>query len=150
MAKFVYKFKVLFNLRKQLEQQAKNEFGKAVTRLNREKQELERIETAISMTLDEFRTVSGGKFTAGTIKRYNAFIAKMKDDAENQKLVIIQAEEEVEEARIVLVKAMQEREKYEKLEAKEKERYFEEEKRRENMIVDEIISYKIGSKADGG
>ena len=150
MAKFIYKFRILLNLKRQLEEQAKNNMGKAVARLDREKRELQRIEGVIQMTIDEFRQISGGRFTVGSIKKYNIFIDKMKKNAEEQKLVIIEAEEEVEIARKMLVKAMQEREKYEKLEEKERERYIEDEKRRDNLVIDEIVSYKIGSKADGG
>ena len=149
MAKFEYKFQVLLDLKKQLEEQAKNEFGKAIARLDREKQELRRIEDAIRMSIDEFRVISGGRFTAGTIKRYNAFIKRMKENAAAQKLIIKKAEEEVEQARQLLVKAIQEREKFEKLEEKEYEKYFEEEKRLDNMIVDELVSYRSGSKSEG-
>jgi flagellar FliJ protein len=149
MAKFKYKFRVIFNLKIQLEKQAKNNFGKAAMRLEAEKNELRRIQNAIAMTFNEFRAVSGGRFTANTIKNYNAFIDKMKKLEEQQKLEVKKAEEELEIARQLLVKAMQEREKYEKLEEKEYERYIEDEKRRDNLVIDEIISYKIGSKSDG-
>ena len=138
------------NLKRQLEEQAKNNMGKAVARLDREKRELLRIEGIIKMTIDEFRQISGGRFTVGSIRKYNTYIEKMKKSAEEQKLVIIKAEEEVEIARQLLVKAMQEREKYEKLREKDFEKYIEVEKRRDNIVIDEIISYKIGSNVDGG
>jgi len=150
MAKFRYKFQVIFNLKKQLEEQAKNEFGKTVARLEREKQTLRGILDAINMSINEFRTISGGRFTVETIKRYNAFIKKKKEEAAEQRLVIKKAEEEVEQARVILIKAIQEREKFEKLKEKEYERFFEEEKRRDNLIVDELVSYRSGSVSEGG
>jgi len=149
MAKFKYKFRVLFNLKKQFEELAKNNFGKAAMRLELEKRELKRIKDVIAMTIDEFRAVSGGRFTAGSIKRYNAFIKKMKELAEEQKQVVQIAKDELEVARKALVKAMQEKEKFKKLEEKAFSRYVEEEKRRDNLVVDEMISYKIGSKTNG-
>ena len=149
MAKFEYKFQTLLDLKEQLEEQAKNEFGKVMARLNREKEKLRRIEASITMSIEEFRVISGGRFTAETIKRYNAFIKKMKENAVEQKQVIIDAEEEVEAARQLLVKAVQEREKFEKLEEKEYDKFFEEEKRQDNMIIDELVSYRSGSKSDG-
>ena len=149
MAKFRYKFRVLFSLKKQFENLAKNNFGKAVMRLELEKQELRRIECAIAMAIDGFRAVSGGRFTAGSIKGYNAFIKKMKENAEEQEKAVKIAEDGLEVARKALVKAMQEKEKFKKLKEKEFERYIEEEKRRDNLVVDEMISYKIGSRTDG-
>ena len=150
MAKFEYKFQVLFDLKKQLEEQAKNNFGKAIMRLEMEICELRRIEAAIMMSIDEFRIISGARFTAGTIKRYNAFIKRMKEKAAEQKRVIIEAEEDVEVARKLLVCAKQEREKFDKLEEKEHDRFFEEEKRSENIVIDELVSYRIGSRFNGG
>ena len=144
MAKFEFKLNTILNLKKQLEEQAKLKLGQAITVLNHELALLHSYEDAISMTIDEFRVISGGMFTVSKIKEYNVFIKKMKEKAEEQRIVVHEAEEYVETVRKELILAVQQREMYDNIREKEYDRYIIEEKHNEQMIVDEIVSYKIG------
>lgn len=142
MAVFKFKLKTLHRLKVQLEDQAKNNFGLAVAALNAEIAKLNRIKAAISMTVDEFRRLSGGRFTAGKIKDYNCFIAAMKEQAVAQQAEVEKAEAAVEEARVALIAAMRQREMYDKLREKAFMRYSDAERRAEYRAVDELVSYK--------
>ena len=149
MAKFKFRLKTILNLKKQIEEQAKLKFGQAMAMLNHELAILHSFENAVKMTMDEFRIISGGVFTVNRIKEYNLFITKMREKVEEQKLVVAEAEAYVDEVRKELVYAMQQREMFDKIREKEYERYTAEEKHNEQIINDEIISFKIGSNLNG-
>ena len=149
MAKFTFKLKSILNLKRQLEEQVKFKLGQAIGTLNRELAILHSIETAINITVDEFRVASGGVFTAGKIKEYNCFITRMKEKAAEQRIVVSEAEAYVAEVRAELLIAVQQRKMYERLREKAYDKYLEEEKHTEQLIVDELISYKIGSSLQG-
>ena len=145
MAKFTFKLKSILNLKRQLEEQIKFKLGRAIGALNHELAVLQSIEDAIHMTLDEFRLASGGVFTVGKIKEYNVFIQRMKARAEEQKIVVCEAEEYVSQVRAELLAAVQQRKMYEKLREKAHDKYLEDEKHEEQLVVDELISYKTGT-----
>ncbi|MDR3119899.1 MAG: flagellar export protein FliJ [Clostridiales bacterium] len=149
MAKFHFQLKTLLDLHRQLEEQAKNKLGAAVAEFNRELMRLDGIKSAIALTVDEFRALSGGRFAAGKIRGYNAFLSMMKERAEAQALVVSGAEERVALARRELLAAAQEHDMYEKLREKAYAKYLDDEKRAEQRVADEIISYRIGSGVNG-
>ena len=149
MAKFTFKLKSILNLKRQLEEQVKFKLGRAIGALNRELSVLRSFEEAISMTVDEFRIASGGVFTAGRIKEYNYFITRMKEKAAEQRIVVSEAEAYVSVVRAELLAAVQQRKMYERLREKAYDKYLDEEKHAEQLVVDELISYKIGSSLHG-
>ncbi|MDR1440691.1 MAG: flagellar export protein FliJ [Clostridiales bacterium] len=149
MAKFKFKLKTLLSLRRQLEEQAKSALSKAIMSLNRELARLSGIRAAISASLDEFRVLSGGRFEAGRIKEYNRFISAMREREKAQLAEVKAAEGRVEQARRELLEAVQRREMLDKLRDKAYVRYLDDERHAEQMVVDEIISYKIGSNLNG-
>jgi flagellar FliJ protein len=65
---------------------------------------------------------------------------------QQQKLVVLQREKEVEVARVRLSEAMRERKTFEKLREKAFEAFLEEESRAEQKEVDELVSYRYGTK----
>jgi flagellar FliJ protein len=149
MAKFKFKLKTLLSLRRQLEEQAKNKLAKAVMALNRELAALSGIRAAIAATMDAFRALSSGRFVAGRIKEHNYFISAMREREKAQLDAVKSAEAAVAQARGELLAAVQRREMLDKLRERAFARYLGEERRAEQMVVDEIVSYKIGSNLNG-
>ena len=81
---------------------------------------------------------------------YNNYMQRLKQAIEIQKKVIEKAKEAVERARIELVEAAKERKKFETLREKKLEEYWEEYYRKEQLALDEIVTYKYnGGAADG-
>jgi len=142
MAAFKFKFQTLHRLKSQIEDQAKNRFGLAVTALNTEISKLNCIKNAINATVDEFRELSGGRFTAGKIRDYNYFISTMKEKAAIQQKAVEEAMRVVNKAREELIAAVRQREMFDKLRDKAFIQYMDDEKRAENRVVDEIVSYR--------
>lgn len=142
MAIFRFKLSVLHRLKTQLEDQAKHRFGKAVAILNAELKKLNAINAAIESALEDIRTVSVKRFTAGKIREFNYYIAAMKQKAREQKKAVDAAAQNVNRAREALILAARQREMYDKLREKAYARYVSEEKRLENRGVDELVSYR--------
>ena len=149
MAVFKFKLRALHRLKTQLEDQAKNKFGAAVARFNVELFKLNKINAAIAAVVEEFRRLSGGRFTAGKIKDFNYYLAAMKEKAAIQEIAVEAALKKVNEAREELILASQEREMYDKLREKAFARHMSDEKRVEQRVVDELVSYKRSSGSTG-
>ena len=142
MAIFHFKLKTLHRLKVQLEDQAKNRLGLAVSIHNAETAKLNHMKSVIAATLDEFREMSGRCFSAGDVRDYNFFIDAMKKKAKIQKAAVDKAKEAVDEARRLLVLAARQREMFDKLREKAFARYLEDEKYSERLVVDGLISYR--------
>ena len=147
MAVFKFRLKTLHRLKKQLEDQAKNRLGLAVAALDAEKYKLRLIHAAIAAAVDDFRRLSGGRFTAGKIKAFNYFLAAQREKAEIQAVAVDKAQKVVDEARHALLLAARQREAYDKLRDKAYARYAEDERHAEGVVVDEIVSYRGNTQA---
>ena len=142
MAVFKFNLKSIHRLKTQIEDQEKNKFSLAVAVLNAEISKLNKIKAAIAAAVEDFRRLSGMRFTAGKIKDFNYFIAAKKESAAIQKKAVEEAMANVEEARKALIAASQQREIFDKLREKAFARHMAGEKRTEQRIVDEIVSYR--------
>ncbi len=69
----------------------------------------------------------------------------MKFKIEEQAIKVKRANAEVEKKREELVEATKEKKKFEKLKENQHENYIIEEKRSEQRVTDEIVSYKYNS-----
>jgi flagellar FliJ protein len=81
------------------------------------------------------------------VRRLEDAVEIIKMYRQQQKLVVIQREKEVEVARQRLREAMRERKTFEKLREKAFEAFLEEENSKERKEVDELVSYRYGTKA---
>ena len=142
MAVFRFKLKSLHRLKIQLEDQVKNKFSAAVARFNVELFKLNKINAAIAAAVEEFRRISGGRFTAGKIKSFNYYIGVLKEKAAIQEIAVEEALKVVNKTREELILASLEREKFDKLREKAYSRHISEEKRAEQRGVDELVSYR--------
>ena len=148
MAIFSFKLKTLHRLKTQLEDQAKNKFSAAVARFNVELFKLNKINSAIASAIEDFRKLSGGRFTAGKIRDFNYYLASMKEKAAIQEIAVEKALNAVNRTREELIVASREREMYDKLRDKAYAIHMNEEKRAEQRVVDEIVSYRGSSKSE--
>lgn len=141
MGKFNFKLQAVLNLKKQVEDNMKNEFGKAVQELERQKRILREIE----LERDEYITDMNKKTTSGVsvgkLKEYGLYISLLNKKADNQKNNIKNAQECVDMYREKLIVAMQERKVMEKLKEKKFEEYLKEQQKQEQKIIDEIASF---------
>ncbi|WP_010249098.1 flagellar export protein FliJ [Acetivibrio cellulolyticus] len=146
MGKFVFKLQAVLNLKKQIENNAKNELGKAVQELERQKNILKEIEAERDEYIGEINSKSSSGISIGKLKEYSSYISLLKDRIEHQKNNIKRAQKSVDKYREQLIIAVQERKMMEKLREKKYEEYMKEQQKEEQKVIDEIASFKYTSQ----
>jgi len=141
MAKFVFKLQPLLNIKSQMEDSLKNELGKAIRRLEKEKEILRGLEAGMSDSIDRFNSKSAKGILVGELREYSAFISHLKGSMELQKENINNARINADNIRGLLIKATQEKEMLEKLKESKRQEFLKEEKKQEQKLYDEYISF---------
>jgi flagellar protein FliJ len=142
MAKFVFKMQSLLNIKTQMEESLKNELGKAVQKLELEKNKLKKIEIDKDECINNLKSKSSKGIIVSKIQEYNSYISLLKERMKIQKENINYAQNIVDKYREQLIKMMQEKEMLEKLKDKKYQEYLLEQAKAEQKINDEVISYK--------
>jgi len=148
MAKFIFKLEAVLNVKRQQEENIKNELGKAIQRLEAEKQKLARLERNKEEIIDEFNN-KAKKTTVHKLIEFNSYLSLLKSKISRQKERVNKAALDVDKIREELVKAVQERKILEKLKEKKYDEYLIEQKKLEQKTNDEIVSYKHKESSSG-
>jgi len=141
LGKFNFKLQAVLNLKKQIENNMKNELGKAVQELERQKRILMEIERERDEYITEINRQSTSGVAVGRLKEYGLYISLLNKKADNQKNNIKIAQESVDKYRERLIIAMQERKMMEKFKEKKFEEYYKEQQKLEQKLIDEIASF---------
>ena len=129
-----------------MEDLKKNEFGKAVSALAAAQQKKADMEQEKISCINGFRHSISQGIDPLDIKQHNQYIEKLKQMIKAQEEVIVRAEALVEEKRAELVEAMRDKKAMETLKENDFEEFLEEEKKAEQKVVDEIVSYRGSRK----
>lgn len=119
----------------------KNELGKAVQELERQKKILQEIEQERDEYITDINKQSTSGISVAKLKEYGLYISLLNKKVDNQKNNIKNAQESVDIYREKLVVAMRERKMMEKFREKKYEEYFKEQLRQEQKVIDEIASF---------
>ncbi|MCL2461135.1 MAG: flagellar export protein FliJ [Defluviitaleaceae bacterium] len=143
MAKFKFRLESYLGLKEKLEDRKKQEYGKALAALEREKAEEARLRRAGKENLDEFRKSLEMQIEPAVLRSYNDFSELIKKRIDAQAKAVRMAEAEAERKRLELVEAVKEKKALEILKGKAREEFRLEEKLAEQKTVDEIVSYRF-------
>ena len=147
MAKFKYRMQSILEIKKKLEEQAKNEFAAARAALNEEEEKLEQLNKRKEAYEEEGRALREDTLNIMDIIENKEALLRMDEFIAEQQLNVKRAEDRMEEARLALQTAMQESKTQEKLREKAFEQFMKEENARESREIDELVSYTYGTKA---
>lgn len=147
MSCFRFSMQNILDMKEKLEDQAKNEYGQANARLLREQEKLDAIIERREEAKRMLKLILRETLSIVEIRKKENAVEVLKFYVMQQQLVVKRCEKEVEVAREKLSEAMKERKIFEKLREKAFEEFVLEENRREQKEVDELMSYKHGSKA---
>lgn len=142
MAKFKFKLQSFLGVKQKIEDQKKNEYGKALNVLKQEEQKKIELLNQHSNTLNEMRNKISKGIKPTQLQQYNNFIAYTLEQIQLQETVIQKAKAMAENKRQELVDAMKSRKMLETLKDHEYEDYLKEEKKAEQKILDEIASFR--------
>lgn len=148
MAKFRFRLQSYLGVKEKLEDQKKQEYGKALQKVDEEEMKKKKLEAELSDCILSLRQeIEKGIHPQEMVsrKRYISFVEKqiIKQEAEIKK-----ARAFAESKRIELLAAVKQRKMVATLKEKKYEEYLEEELKTEQKIVDEIVSYKYSKKVD--
>ena len=147
MAKFRYRMQSILEIKKKLEEQAKNEFAAARAVLNEEEEKLEQLKKRKEAYEDEGRALRENTLNIMDIIENKEALLRMDEFIADQQLNVKRAQDRMEEVRLALQTAMQESKTQEKLREKAFEQFVKEENARESKEIDELVSYTYGRKA---
>ncbi len=147
MAKFRYRMQSILEIKKKLEEQAKNEFAAARAALNEEEDKLEQLKKRKEAYEDEGRALRENTLNIMDIIENKEALLRMDEFIADQQLNVKRAQDRMEEVRLALQTAMQESKTQEKLREKAFEQFVKEENARESKEIDELVSYTYGRKA---
>ncbi|HHV29868.1 MAG TPA: flagellar export protein FliJ [Clostridium sp.] len=148
MGKFVFRMQTLLNLKIQLENGLKNELGRAVQELERQKDILNGLIKERDEYIDSINSKSEEGISVGKLREYNMYISYLNERAKLQKDNIKKAQLVVDNYRDKLIKAMQEKKVLEKLKEKKYEEYMKEQLKEEQKLNDEIVSFNLSHSAE--
>lgn len=142
MAGFRFRFQSLLNIKEQIEEREKLLLGKRMTALKEAEERLYAIETDEANYIQQFYAKNGQTVKAKDLIELNHSIGYYKNLKMEQKQVVKEKKDAVLEQREVLRQALIHRKSYEKLKEKAQEAYIKEQGKKDDQIVDEVISYK--------
>ncbi len=147
MAKFNFRLQGFLNIKEKMEEQKKNEYGKAQKKLEEEKMKKEELELKHQNLIETLRQKIMLGIRPTELQQYNNYIAYTIEEIERQEENIKKAEIVVKQKREEVIQAMKERKMLETLKSKKYEQYLDEEKKAEQRVVDEIVSFKYNSNS---
>lgn len=145
MAKFIFSMQNILSMKEKIEEQEKAEYSQVMMRFNEEQDKLNELIERQSMAEVELKNTINEVLDVREIREKEDFLEIIKMYVKEQQLVVIACEEEVRQARERLNEAMKERKIYEKLREKAFEEFIQEENKREQKEIDELVSYRYGN-----
>lgn len=146
MARFRFSMENILNMKEKLEEQAKNEYGLANARLLQEQDKLDALIDRREGARQRLEQVLHETLSVLEIKKREDALEIIKMYVMQQQFVVKRCEKELEIARDKMSKAMQERKIFEKLKEKAFEKFMREKNQKEQKEVDELMSYKYGTR----
>lgn len=142
MAKFKFRLQSFLGVKEKIEEQKKNEYGKAIKILEEEKAKKQSLINQRLTNLNELKLKINTGINPNELQQYNNFMAYILKKIEEQDIVIEKSQKIVEKKREEVVNAMKERKMLEILKENKYVEYTKEEKKVEQKIIDEIVSFK--------
>ena len=145
MMGYNFRLEKVLNYKETIEGFKKTEFGEVNQKLNKE----ERILLDYNIykeNLIKDKNESTIKTNIGNLKLFNNYLRDISLNIETQEQIVDQTKEELEKVKEELLIAMQEKKSFEKLKEKDYEEFLDESKKKEDKIIDEIVTFNINTQ----
>lgn len=146
MAKFIYNMENLLRIKEKIEEQKRMELGQAMAEWQRCVDVQKHIEGQLFETVEAFKEAQLGRLIVAEFQKLNNSVNYYEGALKEQKVVVRRALSIVEDKRAALRKALQEKQIQEKLKERAYEMFLEEEKLKEQKLLDEVVSYRYSSE----
>ena len=146
MPKFNFRLQSYLGLKNKIEDQRKQEYGRAISALEHERGRLAEMESQRAETLSSFKADLSGSVNPGQARLHNNFLVWLKESIKIQTGRIRDAEAEVEIRRAALTEAMKQRKMLDTLRDKDYSDFIHEQNLAEQKAADETVSFRHGDR----
>lgn len=143
---FKFKLASVLSLREKMEDSKKRELGLAVMLAEQVREEKRQLELSKEACINEAKNENMGMVNVQYFRAFNQYSQRLDQEIEKKGIALSEAEQNVADKREALLEAVKQRKILDNLKAIEQEAYIEEEKREEQKILDDIVTYKYGNK----
>lgn len=145
----VYKFRLqkLLDYKTKVEEEKKNKLGSAVKRLEKEKRKMAELKKEFSDMQSLFQEKTSQGMAVNELKILANYIDYYKRGIKAQKVRIKMAEDYLSACREELIAATREKRMIEKLKETDYSKYLYEEQKKEEKLVDDLVSFKESNKS---
>lgn len=143
---FKFKLASVLSLKEKMEDSKKRELGVAIMQADQVRNEKEELELYKITCINEAKNENMGTVNVQYLKAFHCYSKRLNEEIEKKTEALVQAEQNVVIKRNELLEAVKERKILDNLKAIEQEAFIEEEKREEQRILDDIVTYKYGNK----
>jgi flagellar FliJ protein len=146
LPKFVFRLDKYLGLKEKLEDQKKNEYLRAVRKLEEERERKRGLEREKKSAILEQKEKLSGNVDPLGYSYFSSLIEIIKVRIIEQDKRVSMAEEFVRRKQIELLEAMKERKAIDILKDRAREEYNREEKLIEQKLIDQVVSYKYNKE----
>ena len=145
----VYKFRLqkLLDYKIKIEEEKKNKLGSAIKRLEKEKHRMAELKRELSDMQSLFHEKTSQGMAVNELKILANYIDYYKRGIKEQKVRIRMAEDYLSICREELIAATREKKMIEKIKEKDYSKYLYEEQKKEEKLVDDLVSFKGSNKS---
>jgi flagellar FliJ protein len=147
MAGYKFRLQKLLDYKKSMEEERKNELSLANKRLELEKNRLLELIQMLNEMNSSFQEKTSFGMTANELKLLANYIDYYKRSIKEQRIRIKMAEDYLSTCREELIKATQEKRMMEKLREIDHKKYLYSEQKKEEKLVDDLVSFKESNKS---
>lgn len=147
MAGFKFRLEKILEHREMLENIKKGEFANVQAKLKFETDELARFNEIRKSLAKDKEDASINATTMSELQKYNIYMENLKRTIELQEIKIEAIKQEVEKARQELIESTKDKKIIEKLKLRDYQEFLYEEKKEEEKITDQFVSYSSSTNA---
>lgn len=145
MMGYNFKLEKVLNYKETMEDFKKVEYGDVNQKLNKEEQILYDYNLRKQNLVND-KTNSSQKTNIGNLKLYNNYLHEISKNIEKQENIVDETKDELAKVKEELLVAMQEKKSFEKLKEKGYIEYIDESKKKEDKIIDGIVTFNINTQ----
>ena len=142
MLRFNYRLEPLLNVKRQMEDKAKNDLAKKIIKMKEEQDKLDEVCNKRERCIDRFEEESSSGVSVGRFRQYGNYLFYMNKQLQLQQKHLDNASQDVEIYREKLIESVKEKKMLETLKEKKLQQYMEDISSWEEKILEEVVSSK--------
>jgi len=148
VGRFIYTMESILRIKEKIEEQKKIELGESIQKYQKALEEESRRKETLNESMEFFKNTQAQLMKGEKLKKRSQRIRYYQNALEEQKKEVKSNKEQVALKREALKQAVQEKKIQEKLKERAKIIFLEEEKLKEQILLDEVVSYRYATQKE--